>query len=143
MDYSAKLDALQQSAEKARSDARAAATETQDQLKQRIDQAEVDVNLGVKVAKQRVGEAADRAQSKWAQMKVDVSAKMDDIKAKMDKRSDQLDAKVAASDADWAETEALDALDFATWTAENARLAVLDAIYARAYADERARIATS
>lgn len=143
MDYSAKLDALQQSAEKARSDARAAATETQDQLKQRIDQAEVDVNLGVKVAKQRVGEAADRAQSKWAQMKVDASAKMDDIKAKMDKRSDQLDAKVAASDADWAETEALDALDFATWTAENARLAVLDAIYARAYADERARIATS
>ncbi|HEX6877841.1 MAG TPA: hypothetical protein VF165_19430, partial [Nocardioidaceae bacterium] len=81
MDYSAKLDALQRSAEKARSDARAAATETQDQLKQRIDQAEVDVNLGVTVAKQRVGEAADRAQSKWAQMKVDASAKMDDIKA--------------------------------------------------------------
>jgi hypothetical protein len=142
MDYSAKLDALQQTAAKARADARAAATETREKLKARIDQAESDVNHGVTVAKQRVGESTERAQSKWAQMKADASAKRAETKAKMDKRSDKLDAKVAATDADWAETEALDAIDFATWTTENARLAVLDAIYARAYADERAKIAT-
>lgn len=55
----------------------------------------------------------------------------------------QLDANAAASDADWAENGALDALDFAEWTAYNAQLAVLDAIDARAYADELATAARS
>ena len=49
----------------------------------------------------------------------------------------------AASDADWAESGAADALDFAEWTAHNAQLAVLDAIDARTYADELASAARS
>ena len=56
----------------------------------------------------------------------------------MDRRADQVDAKVAASEADWAEDDAAEAIDYAAWTVDNARLAVLDAIDARAYADELA-----
>jgi hypothetical protein len=37
--------------------------------------------------------------------------------------------------------QAADAIDFAAWTVDNARLAVLDAIDARAYADDLARSA--
>jgi hypothetical protein len=48
------------------------------------------------------------------------------------------DANLAASDADWAEDDAAAAIDYAAWTVDNARLAVLDAIDARAYADELA-----
>jgi hypothetical protein len=59
----------------------------------------------------------------------------------MNRRADQLDAKLAASQADGAESDAADAIDFAAWTVDNARLAVLDAIDARAYADERAKAA--
>ena len=116
-----------------------AATESRAQLKQQIDQARVDVELARKDGKEQVGEAADRAQSKWTQLKSDVSAKMDELKTRADKRADQLDAKAADNDADWAEMEAADAIDYASWAADNARLAVLDALDARAYATELAQ----
>jgi hypothetical protein len=61
---------------------------------------------------------------------------MDDVRAKIDKRTQQLDAKGAARDADWAEADAADALDFAEWAVDNAQLAMLDAIDARVYADK-------
>jgi hypothetical protein len=38
-----------------------------------------------------------------------------------------------------AEDDAVAALDYAAWTLSSARLTVLDAIYARSYADERAK----
>ena len=94
-------------------------------------------------AKQKADEAADRAQSKWAQMKADAAARREDIKAKIAKRADQLDAKAAATDADWAEEDAVDAIDYATLVVQDAQLAVLDALDARAYADERAKIAST
>ena len=116
-----------------------AATESRAQLKQQIDQARVDVELARKDGKEQVGSAADRAQSKWTQLKSDVSAKMDELKTRADKRADQLDAKVAGNDADWAEMEAADAIDYASWAADNARLAVLAVLDAPAYATELAQ----
>jgi hypothetical protein len=76
-------------------------------------------------------------------MKADAAARRDDVKAKIDQRSRELDAKTAASEAGWTEADAVDALDYAAWTVSNARLAVLDAIDARAFADERAKRAAS
>jgi hypothetical protein len=67
----------------------------------------------------------------------------EDVKAKIDKRTRQIDAKAAAKDADWAEADAVDALDFAAWTVDNAERAVLGAIDARVHADERAKLACS
>jgi hypothetical protein len=96
-----------------------------------------------KDAKQQVDEAAASARSKWAQMKADAAARMDDLQARIDKRAGQIDAHLAASDAAWAEDDAAAAIDYAAWTVDNARLAVLDAIDARAYADELARTAGS
>jgi hypothetical protein len=40
----------------------------------------------------------------------------------------------AATDADWAEQDAAAAIDYAEWAVDNARLTILDAIDARAYA---------
>ncbi len=88
-------------------------------------------------------QAAAGARSTWAQLKADATAKRDDVKAKIDKRTRQLDSKAAASEPDWAEAEAADALDFAEWAIDNAQLAMLDAIDARAYADDRAKAAGS
>jgi hypothetical protein len=68
---------------------------------------------------------------------------MDDVKAKIDQRNRQLDAKAAARDADWVEGDAADVIDYAAWTVDNALLAVLDGIDARAYANEEARAAGS
>jgi hypothetical protein len=138
MDFSAQLDRLQQRAAEAKASAEAAASESREQLRQRIDQAKVDVDLAAKDARQQVGEAAASARSTWAQMKADAAAKLDEFEAEMDRRADQRDAKLAARQADGAEADAADAIEFAAWTVDHARLAVLDAIDARAYADELA-----
>jgi hypothetical protein len=139
MDFSAKLDDLQQRAADAKAAAQAAVSESREQLRQRIDQARVDVDLAAKDARQQVGEAAASARSTWAQMKADAAVKLEDFQAKMDRRADQHDAKVAARQADGAEADAADAIEFAAWTVDHARLAVLDAIDARVNADELAQ----
>jgi hypothetical protein len=138
MDFSTQFQTLETRTAEALAAVRSAATESRDQLRARIDQAQVDLDLASKDSKQKAGEATDRAKSKWAQMKADATAKRDDVKAKIDKRNAQLDAKMAANDAEWAEADAADAIDYAQWMVENARLAALDAIDARIYADERA-----
>ena len=143
MDFSAQLEKLQQQANETVGSIRSASAESRDQLKQRIDQARVDANLALMDVRQQAEQTSDQVQSKWAQLKADAAVWMDDIKAKIDKRSDQRDAKGAAKDADRAEQDAVDAIDYAVWAFVSARLAVLDALDARAYADERAKIAGS
>jgi hypothetical protein len=141
MDFSAQFDDLQNRVAEAKGAATAAATESREQLKQRIGKAQDDVEQAGEKAKQQASQTTAGAQSKWAQMKSDAAARRDDVKAKIDKRNREMDAKTAASEADWAETDAVDALDYAAWTVSNARLSVLDAIDARVYADERAKAA--
>ena len=68
---------------------------------------------------------------------------MDDVQAKIDKRTREVDADMAADDAAWAEANAADALDYAEWAVDNAQLSMLDAIDARAYADQLAKRATT
>ena len=140
MDFSSRLDGLQQQVNDARTGVQAAATESRDQLRQRVDQAQADQNRAAKDAQQH---AEAPASSKWKQMKADAAAKMDDVKARMDKRSLQIDADMAATDAEMAEADATAAIDYAAWTIDNSRLAVLDAIDARAYANTRAGTAAS
>jgi hypothetical protein len=139
MDFSAKFDDLQQRVAEAKAAAQAATAESRDQLKQRIHQAQDDLDRDVEGTKQEASQAAADARSKWTQMKVDAAAHRDDIKAKIDKRNRQLDAKAAAGEAKWAEDDAFAAMDYAAWSVHMARLAVLDAVDARAYADERAK----
>ena len=71
------------------------------------------MDLAAKDARQQVGEAAASARSTWAQLKADAAAKLDDFEAKMDRRADQRDAKLAARQADGAEADAADAIEFA------------------------------
>ena len=143
MDFSAQLEKLQQQTNETVASIRSASAESRDQLKQRIDQARVDANLALMDVKQQAEETSDQVQSKWAQLKADASSWMDDIRAKIDKRSDERDAKSAAKDADRAERDGVDAIENAVVAFYSAQLAVLDALDARAYADERATTADS
>jgi hypothetical protein len=140
MDLSAKLENLKTRVNEMVATAQAAGEENREQLTLRVDKAQQDANQAMQEAKQQADETADRAKSKWAQMKADAEAKREDVKAKVEKRADQLDAKAAAKDADWAERDAADAIDYAIWVVYDAELAVLDALDARAYADERAKV---
>jgi hypothetical protein len=143
MDFTGQFDDLRKRVAEANAAAQAAATETRDRLEQRIDQAQDDLDQAAANTEQKAHEATAATQSKWAQMMADAAARRDDVKAKIDKRTRHLDAKTADSEADWADADAVSALDYAGWTLSSARLAVLDAIYARSYADERAKDAAS
>jgi hypothetical protein len=57
---------------------------------------------------------------------------------RVDRKRDEHDVKKAERDAEDAEEDAADALDYATWAVDQAQLAVLHAIDARTWADERA-----
>ncbi len=137
MDLASKLEHLRTRVDDTITTVRAAADENRQQIKQRIDKAQVDANLALKDTEQKAGQAASAAQSKWAQMKADAAAKMAEAKAKIDKRGDQIDASMAETDAEMAESDAAAAINFAAWAIDNARLAALDALDARAFADER------
>ena len=142
-DFYTRLDGLQQRVATARSAVQAGAAESDAQLRQRIDRAQADLDQSAEHARQQVSQAADSARAKWAQVKADAAAKMSDVKANIDKRTRQVDAKVAAKDANWAEADSAEALDFADWAVENAQLAMLDAVQARAYADTLAKAAAN
>ena len=94
-------------------------------------------------ARQEVSQAADSARAKWAQLKADAASKMSNAKANVDKRTRQADAKLADIDAAAAEATSSEALNFADWAVESAQLAMLDAIHARAYADQLAKAAAN
>jgi len=136
MDFSAELDGLQQQVVETKSTVRAATTESREQLRQRVDQAQVETYWAAREA-QKSPQSAD-AQNKWAKMRADASGKMDEVKAHIDKRNREMDAAMAADEADAAEADAIDAIHTAAWTLDNARVAMLDAVDARAYAAARA-----
>ncbi|HXZ74767.1 MAG TPA: hypothetical protein VEH31_28400 [Streptosporangiaceae bacterium] len=62
----------------------------------------------------------------------------DQVDARVARQRDQLDAKMAEEDAEAAEEDAADDLDYATWAVDQVQVAVLDAIDARTWADARA-----
>jgi uncharacterized phage infection (PIP) family protein YhgE len=138
MDFDTKLEHLQKQTNETVSTVKAAAAEDRQKLQQRMEQTQADMNLALQGTRQRVDQVADRADSGFAQMKADASKKMDDVKAKIAKRRDQLNASDALIEADWAEADAYDAIDYAEWATESAGLAILDALDARAHATELA-----
>lgn len=117
MDLSANLDDLQQRAAAAKAAAQAAGSESRAQLRQRIDQARVDLDLAAMDARERVDTAAAGARGTWARLKADAAVRLAEVEAAMDRRADQRDAKRAARQADGAEADAADAVEFAAWTA--------------------------
>jgi hypothetical protein len=112
--------------------------ESSAQVKARIEQAKADAAADQEPARDKAGQAGGRGHGQWQSMKADAAAKMQGLQDRMDRKSDKLDAKMAEDDAEGTEEDALDALSYAKWAVEQAELAVLDAIDARAWADERA-----
>jgi cell division septum initiation protein DivIVA len=111
--------------------------ETSEQVRTRIQQVKADM-AAQESASEPAGQATGRAQNRWQSIKADAAAKAQDMHDRMDRKRDELDAKSAQQDAEGAEEDALDALGFARWAVGQAEVAILDAIDARAWADERA-----
>jgi hypothetical protein len=138
MDVSDQVDTLQKRAADLKSSFDQARQETNEQVKARVDQTKADIAAHDSAAKEKAGQAAGRAQSQWKSMQADAAAKRQDLQDRIARKRDQHDVKVAEEDAEAAEEDAADALDYATWVVEQAKLAVLDAVDARTWADARA-----
>ena len=143
MDFYAELDGLERQVAQTKSSVQAASSESREQLRQRIDQTQRETDSAAQ-KKQQSGQKTQQsaqgrdASNKWAKMRADASEKMDDVKARINKRNREMDADMAADEAAWAESDAAEAIDVAASTLDNARLAMLDAIDARAYATAQA-----
>ena len=84
------------------------------------------------------GQAVGQSQKQWQAMKTQAAARMRDLHDRLERKRGEIRADVADDDASAAEAAAVDALDYAQFTVRQAELSVLDAIDARARADERA-----
>jgi cell division septum initiation protein DivIVA len=111
--------------------------ETSEQVRTRIQQVKADM-AAQESASEPAGQATGRAQSPWQSIRANAAAGARDMHDRMGRKRDELDAKSAEQDAEGAEEDALDALSFARWAVGQAEVAVLDAIDARGWADERA-----
>jgi hypothetical protein len=138
MSISDQVDDLQKRAAELKNSFSQARQETNEQVKARIDEARADIASRQSAGKEKVQQAAGRAQSGWKAMQADAAAKMQDLQDRIASKRDQHDVKMAEEDAEAAEENAADALDYATWAVDQAQLAVLDAIDARTWADARA-----
>ena len=129
------VEALQEQVTHLKISAYEAREESSAQVKARIEQAKADA------AADQVAAATNRAGRRRAhgQLAVDEGRcrdKMRPLQNRMDREATSSTPRCAEDDAEGAEEDALDALGYARWAVEQAELAVLDAIDARASADD-------
>ncbi len=138
MTISDQVDALQKRAADLKSSFEQSRKETNEQVKAHLSHAKADIDARQDAAKEKAERGAARTQGQWKSMKADAAAKVQAMHDRVDRKRDEHDVKKAAKDADAAEQDAADALDYASWAVDQAQLAVLDAVDARTWADERA-----
>jgi hypothetical protein len=138
VDFDKELDDLRVKLADVQTSVRVARTETHEQIQGRITEAQTKLDKEAKAAKAQAEKAGDQAQDQWKMVKADAAARIAKAKRSIDHQGDQFDADMAASDAAWAESDAEEAIDFAAYAVENARVAILDAIDARAQAEQKA-----
>ena len=133
-----KIDSLQHQVIELKESAEHARRETSQQVTARIEQVKAALSRQTDSATDDAGQTAHQSQNQWHAMKADVAAKMRDLHDRTERKRGEVKADIADDDATVAEGNAQDALDYASWMVWQAELTVLDAIDARARADERA-----
>jgi chromosome segregation ATPase len=132
------IDSLQHQVNELKESVEQARRETSQQVTARVEQVKAALSRQAESASDDTGQAAGQTQNQWQAMKADLAAKMRDLHDRIERKRGEVKADVADDDAMYAEGAAVDALDYASWTVWQAELTVLDAIDARARADERA-----
>ena len=138
MDFQKPLNDLEERVARIKTSVSTASHETSEQLERHFDKAQQSAEREVHHATQRAAEAAVETRSAWEQMRTNAATRAASFKAKAHAQRERHDAGVAAEDADIAEAEAEAAIDYAAWTVEAAELAILDALYLRGRAADKA-----
>jgi hypothetical protein len=83
--------------------------------------------------------AKDTAARNWSAVRAKIAADINNLKADVAHKKHDLDVKLAGDHADHLEWEASFAIDYAIASVEQAELAVLNAVAARAQAQQQAK----
>ena len=140
MDFATQLENLKKRVDDTVTQVKKAAAEDRTQLEARIDKAQLDADLALKDSQPEL-----RRQRGPGPEQVDTDeggrSRQGGRRQGQDPPARQGDGLPGCRDRrrGSAESEASAAIDFASWAADNARLAVLDALDARAYASELAK----
>lgn len=133
-----RLSELCERAKEAQDRAAQARAQSHNEIQSRITTVRATADQRRQQAATRGEGVNDEPASSWGRLRAHVDDQMKKMRAKMDESHDKHDAKAVEWQAEWAHTNALDAVGFAYDAVVEAEGAVLEAIDLRAAADEKA-----
>jgi hypothetical protein len=130
---------LKEQVEEADRTVKAAAEQNQEEIQSKVDEARRDADeraaeLRAKTEnadREEEGKSDREGESQWREMQADLNRHIERVRERMDAKKAAVDVNVADRDADWAEADAKDAIDFALSAIVEAEYATLDAMLAR------------
>jgi hypothetical protein len=134
-DLSRQFEKISDKAKAATGELRAAGQQTRDQLAAEAAIARDKATAAADQFRAKADGARDKASSQWHDIRGKWQAHVAQVRTTVEEKKERFDAREAAKDADRAEVYALDAIDFAQATIQEAESATLDALYLRANAD--------
>ena len=114
----------------------AAKKETRDKVVARKEQARAAATAAAEKVNRDIQSAKDTATRSWGAVRAKIGADINHLKAGVAQKKHDLDVKLAESNADELEWEANVAIDYAIASVEQAEWAALDAVAARAQAQQ-------
>jgi hypothetical protein len=112
-----------------------AASEDEKEVQQKLDDARKDADARAAELRARTQDASDDAADHWHKIRADWDQHIARSRKRVDDAMNQIDVNAAVQDAQWAENDAIDAIDFASAAITEAEYAVLDAVRARQNAE--------
>jgi hypothetical protein len=138
MSASDRFSELRQRVEQGESNIQAAASEDSAKLEAKADEARKAADDHAAQFAATAQKTSEQAESHWNELQSSWDHHRQHVRQRIEEKKGELDLASAQHDADWAESDAVNAVDFALAAAEEAEYAVLDATLARANADAMA-----
>jgi len=135
-DLTAQFEKISDKAKAATYELKAAGRETRDQLETEVASARDRATAATDQLKRKADAARDDASSQWREIRDSWHAHVAKVRTRVQTAEDRLSAHQAERDADVAETYAYDAIEFALDAIDEAEVATMSALYARAIAAE-------
>ena len=142
MSVSESLRKLSERAKVAEDRATAAKTQARTDLERTVDDVRASAEAEGKKIQAQAQQASTDMSGTWDDVQRSWNAHLDKVKSGIQHRKAELDASGAENRAEWAETDALLAIDYAYAAIEEAEYVTLDAILARREAEDLAVAAT-
>jgi hypothetical protein len=138
MSASDRFSELRQRVEQGESNIKAAASEDSAKLKARADEARKAADEHAAQFAAMAQDTSEQAESHWNELQSSWDQHIQRIRQRVAEKKAEHDVASAKRDAEWAESDAVTAVDFALGAVEEVEYAVLDAAVARANADAMA-----